>query len=748
MGATSWPPGNPILADPVLFGQYMAALDAAMADPEFRDAFDNVWVTPFRVRVMMLRNAADILRSASREFAEYEKAFAWQVVSADAWLEDLRVALEEHRLETPLNAIGVGSGVLGLLVTGVGLIGGIWWDLLGSLTWIGVTTLVFAVVARILFRIRTHETTIRVIVGVAKRIASLVTYTSVMTTSLGPRDVLMAAVREREITAQIRVLINAFRDDSFDLRFAVSASPGLSEAFDSTYHVPTMVAAELDELLDRLSGAGIGVAGPRGSGKSTLVRRFCEDSTALSEHADLRCMVSAPVEYAPRDFVLHLFAVFCRTAIRQFTREMRHHSRFAGMPAHLVFRIVRRAVMYGAAGWALLRWGDLLPVVPSIASTVGIGVLGLGGLLTLVSVIRSAWIWRKETHACPQARLVRQARRHLDRIRYLQTHTTGWSGALKLPVGMEGQRSHGMSKAEQSRSYPDIVTGFRSYTQRVAALLAQRGSRVFIGIDELDKIGSGEHAERFLNEIKGIFGLPHVYFMISVSDDAMNAFERRGLPFRDAFDSSFDEIIYVGPLGYEESRRLLRRRVVGLTDPYIALCHTLSGGLPRDIIRAARRVVRAGNALPPEEATLSSICRSIVGEEIRHKARAITRAVTLPSAPETTPPEMLDLLHELSQGAGIPVGEILDAAVTCPTTSPAFDFAAYAYFCATLEEVFTDELTVTLIRRACAEQGSGSFDALAATRQTFGLDTRLAWRATTAFRRCWSLKVYSMRGET
>ena len=115
------------------------------------------------------------------------------------------------------------------------------------------------------------------------------------------------------------------------------------------------------------------------------------------------------------------------------------------------------------------------------------------------------------------------------------------------------------------------------------------GARVFVGIDELDKIGAPEQAERFLNEIKGIFGIPHLYFMVSVSDDALTSFERRGLPLRDAFDSSFDEIIQVGPLSYTESRRLLYRRVIGLTEPYVAFCHCLACGLARDLIRAARQ---------------------------------------------------------------------------------------------------------------------------------------------------------------
>ena len=89
------------------------------------------------------------------------------------------------------------------------------------------------------------------------------------------------------------------------------------------------------------------IAGPRGSGKSTLIRRYCdefnsaqddadvqeydeddiwdifsvEDDEPVAPHGDIRCMVSAPVDYAARDFVLHLFAVFCRTVIHRYAPE-------------------------------------------------------------------------------------------------------------------------------------------------------------------------------------------------------------------------------------------------------------------------------------------------------------------------------------------------------------------------------------------------------------------------------------------
>lgn len=83
---------------------------------------------------------------------------------------------------------------------------------------------------------------------------------------------------------------------------------------------------------------------------------------------------------------------------------------------------------------------------------------------------------------------------------------------------------------------------------------------VVIGIDELDKISGAEQAQRFVNELKAILGVPHCYYLISVSDDALAAYEMRGLPVRDAFDSAFDEVIHVRYLDLEGSLRLLKKR--------------------------------------------------------------------------------------------------------------------------------------------------------------------------------------------
>jgi hypothetical protein len=150
---------------------------------------------------------------------------------------------------------------------------------------------------------------------------------------------------------------------------------------------------------------------------------------------------------------------------------------------------------------------------------------------------------------------------------------------------------------ERPMTFPELVDQYNAFLRQASGV-----SQVFIGIDELDKIESAGAAYDFLNDIKGIFGHDDCYYLISISENAMSSFERRGLPLRDAFDSAFDAVVDVGYMDLIDAERLLRRRIIGMPVGFLCLCYALSGGLPRDLIRVAREVVQVaednGNGAP------------------------------------------------------------------------------------------------------------------------------------------------------
>jgi hypothetical protein len=85
-GSATLPPAagpNPLQQDNVLFDAYMNALNDALANPEIRDAVDELNLSAGRLRNQLMAEAGLVLRGAPREFAEYERALAFEMDSPE-----------------------------------------------------------------------------------------------------------------------------------------------------------------------------------------------------------------------------------------------------------------------------------------------------------------------------------------------------------------------------------------------------------------------------------------------------------------------------------------------------------------------------------------------------------------------------------------------------------------------------------------------------------------------------------------
>jgi len=80
---------------------------------------------------------------------------------------------------------------------------------------------------------------------------------------------------ELAVVPAIRQLVNQNEDERFDTTLGDVAHEGLAELDDQRYAVPTAARKQLDWLLENMPGGSIGLAGPRGAGKSTLIRIEC-----------------------------------------------------------------------------------------------------------------------------------------------------------------------------------------------------------------------------------------------------------------------------------------------------------------------------------------------------------------------------------------------------------------------------------------------------------------------------------------
>jgi hypothetical protein len=347
----------------------------------------------------------------------------------------------------------------------------------------------------------------------------------------------------------------------FDTSIGEKSPPRLLEGSEPRRLVVTEAMTQVSVTARNVHSGSLGVSGPRGVGKSTILQ-FFGTGAAVGDGRDLRLVVPAPVDYEPREFIIHLFSRLCE------------------------------AVPHGPAD-------------------------------------RSA--------------IAAETRRHLEQLRYLRTYTATWSASLAPRSFLALARGYAKQRSEQPVTLPELVGSFRGYSERVASWqrYAHGGEgRVVIGIDEVDKIRDSDRAEAFLNDVKAVFNVPGCLYLVSLSEDAMAGFARRTPSIRTTFDSAFDELVPVGPMTYRHSEQLLFKRVTGVPRPFIALCHVLAGGLPRDLVRAARALI---DVTP---ATGDKPLPDTAGDLVRREVESFRQASVRQLAENAGPGPLLAALHD------------------------------------------------------------------------------------------------------
>ncbi|CCH32509.1 hypothetical protein ABZ816_23770 [Actinosynnema sp. NPDC047251] len=384
------------------------------------------------------------------------------------------------------------------------------------------------------------------------------------------------ALVERGVRPLVGLRLAAVAKRSYAVELPEGDVRRLGQVTDATQFVATGTSRHLADLMKAMSGGSIGISGPRGVGKSTVLAMFGKFGAEGGPNA-LRILEPAPTNYAPREFLVHLYRALCEEVLRGAGPPPPVRSRnwpwllvsFAGALVALGAWQVERVA--DAAAWVPANWRAL--------------VIGAGAVVALVpiAVLRS----RSVRSGRSEDELAREARRRLDGLQYLETTTLTRTITAKPPAVAEFGGSHARARAGQVKTFPELVGEFRDFLTRLAR---QPGASIVVCVDELDKIGSTEEAERFLNDIKAVFGVENCFFLVTVSDDALASYSRRSSTVRTAFDSAFDVVVGVRRFAVEDTRRLLVRRVARLPEPFVWLCHVLSGGLPRDLNRVVREL--------------------------------------------------------------------------------------------------------------------------------------------------------------
>jgi hypothetical protein len=544
---------------------------------------------------------------------------------------------------------------------------------------------------------------------------------------------------------------------------------------DESKIVHTNAARRLRRIVERADSGAVALAGYRGVGKTTSIRSMERGLLNSPERsAPLVVVASAPAHYEARDFVLHLHALLCKSVISKVADALgQSRSTRSSRRKQLLWSAVRRSagfllfVIIGGAV-ATMLWGtsaaqfltdlrrlatvaanDFPASVPGVWSgqptsrILALGVVVVVALrvapMPLGLTLSGIYATLRRRRQVELVQLLRTTEKQLDRIRFLQTYTTGWSGKLSMPLKGEAGRTWSTQRAEQQLTHPEVVDQFREFAKLSAEKLSEQGvtDRLVIAIDELDKIGEPEKAHQFVNDVKGVFGVPGCLFFVSVSDDAVLNFEQRGLAVRDAFDSAFTEMIRLEHFTLYESRLWISLRVVEIPEQFCYLCHCLSGGLPRDLKRYTIEMVDVTKSV--YQPSLATVTETLVGNELANKAHAFSGVA---STLEQTP-ELFRLSADLQlipdARSALELAELADRLVqetagdlANPVNRLRWHSGCFALFCATILEVFDDELTDARL--------TADLHRLAVARRQMAMYPQLAWHILLDFRQAYDLE--------
>jgi hypothetical protein len=440
-------------------------------------------------------------------------------------------------------------------------------------------------------------------------------------------------------------------------------SDGLRRLQDPRLVTPTKSQQRLQHLLTRMDGGSIAVTGPRGAGKSTLLRQMCIPESEPSAPPSI--YMSAPSEYVAREFLAELFQQICDAHLAKFDTPvagMRYRGKRTRRDAaravrrtrkivRIIFRILFVVSLLTLAMWTFFAeirlpniearlpfkewYNDVAPHIDYFWSRYTIwfrfGLIILALILWPKKRARRRW---KAALRHPES--VRQARSYSIHLKI--ERTTNWGANIGLP-GVRGASfslSKGVSEQYAPWSMPEMVGRIREFLEDISDSGGCYNGPLIIGIDEIDRIGSIEQAERFIGEIKSIFGIKNCFFLVSVAEDVGFLFSRRSIVGQSTLEHSFDDVVVVETLEFGEAREMLSTRVPGFTDSFVFLALALSGGLPREMIRVARRLIDANHQETKEDffPRIGDLALRIVSEDIAEVIRTSRSQLSRMSLPE------------------------------------------------------------------------------------------------------------------
>ena len=437
---------------------------------------------------------------------------------------------------------------------------------------------------------------------------------------------------DSDLREQIRVAVGQLATQELnelvgptDVESFRSRGPSLVE-LDSSQVIPSQSQQDVEAFILHHEASAIGLAGPRGIGKTTILRSITgSDIAASTLERTLGVYIAAPVKYEPLALLRHVFEEIVMAGLGpRVGTDRRLRGLTLWIRLGVGFLIINAGIGLMVAGEGVWR---------SVEELQGWQYLGLILLLTGLVLWALDFIryrqtttgrlaqWRSRDQS-EDPKAIRALEEGLALLRWEVEFANATSVSFKATGYIETADEASKTERERERTRPELAAALRR-VMRDYADCSRRHERIVICIDELDKLADPADAVNVVNELKDLMHVRGVHFVISVSTDALNSFALRGVPLRDAFDSTFDEIVGVARLTVAESVEILSTRAVGFPRPLSMFCHAWSGGLPRDLLRTARSSVLAAQRSTEEAPILlGGIARSVIERDVARATRA------------------------------------------------------------------------------------------------------------------------------
>jgi hypothetical protein len=371
------------------------------------------------------------------------------------------------------------------------------------------------------------------------------------------------------------------------------------------------------------NGGCYGISGPRGAGKSWLMLRAIEDVREPDDGTlpGLGLWYPSPSEYDPLAFLASLSDSLANEIDRRYRRR------------HPIRDALRGGRTLGAA--TLLAGITVAALAPQIHWTQTVAIIIAASAAYIAVAVLATVAYRASR---PEIRLIREAALVRERARYTATRREA------AEFGAEGGRGFvATAKTRRERELVERPATLSTLVNDFRALAEEAGKvagRVVIAVDELDKMSDPTRVRALLRDIKGIFEVPRVHFLVSVSDEAARTLNLGALDGRNEFNSSFYTVIELPVARPQACAELLQRRSRVPADVAIALA-VIAGGNPRELLRLAELV---GPATTGQDAVVRAL---------REEAISLRREIATTDGRETAGEGGRIELHELGPDARI-----------------------------------------------------------------------------------------------